>query len=177
MKVIISVLVLLVSWPVLAEQEPVVIQETESQSAFKGLFYRVWNKFKSINPKPESRSPRQTTVTAGIRGAETTTTLLQPYWKDDKTSDKQFMKQLEAFAQAQALADEGKLEQAGSAFASFVEEWPQSDLRPNAQFAHAMTLGAQGKAAESRAIFKAFMDTYPDHPMVEDARVLVSELK
>ena len=179
MKIISLVLLMFFTVPLFAEEASSnsVLQKTEKQSAFKGLFYKVWNKFKTMSPKDEKKLVRTGTATAGIRGAETTSTILQPYWKDDKTSDEQFMLQLEGFAQAQTLADRGDLEGANQAFREFVDKWPESDLRPNAQFADALTLGAMGKAAESSQSFKIFVDANPQHPLVEDAKAVMAELQ
>lgn len=150
--------------------------KAEKNNAFKGLFYTVWNKFKAISPKSETRL-RNVTVTMGVRGAETTSTILQPYWKGDKTSDEQFMKQLEDFAQAQSMADNGAIENANQAFSGFVNKYPQSDLKPNAQFAEALTMGAMGNAAKSNISFKTFIDENPSHPLVSEAKLLMQELK
>jgi len=113
----------------------------------------------------------------GIRGAETTSTILQPYWKDDKTSDKKFMQQLEDFAKAQSMADDGDIENANKAFNGFISNYPESDLKPNAQFAEALTMAAMGKMADSKESFKAFIDDYPEHPLVTDAQLVMHELK
>ena len=149
--------------------------KAEQDNAFKGLFYTVWNKFKSLSPKNEN-PVRNVTVTMGIRGSETTSTILQPYWKDDKTSDKKFMQQLEDFAKAQSLADEGDLEKANKAFNGFISNYPESDLKPNARFAEALTMAAMGKKTVSKESFKTFIDDYPKHPLVTDARLVMNEL-
>lgn len=173
----VTVISITLSIPVQAENnQPDNILQAEKKSAFKGLFYKVWNKFKTMSPKDDSKV-RKTTVTMGIRGAETTSTILQPYWKDDKTSDKQFMQQLEDFAQAQTMADKGDLAAANQTFGRFMEKWPESDLKPNAQFAEALTMGAMGKAPESSLSFKAFIEANPEHPLVQEAKTLMKELK
>ncbi len=179
MKLLIGVLAVFLTWPLIAEEskESSVIQKAESQNAFKGLFYKVWNKFKLINPKNESRINKRSTVTAGIRGAESTTTLLEPYWKGDKLNNKRFIQQLESFSQAQTLADQGNLQAAQKAFEEFTEQWPKSDLKSNAQFASAMIQGAMGKLEESQQGFDEFIRLYPGHPLVEDAKLLLSDMK
>lgn len=177
MKVLVLLSVLFISTPLIAENiasEGVI--KAEKKNAFKGLFYTVWNKFKSMSPKGKDKL-RTVTVTMGVRGAETTSTILQPYWKDDKTSDKQFMVQLEDFAQAQAMADNGDLEKANQAFNGFVEKYPTSDLKPNAQFAEALTMGAMGKSSKSNLSFKTFIDENPGHPLVKEAKLVMNEFK
>ncbi|RDH82436.1 MAG: hypothetical protein DIZ80_09085 [endosymbiont of Galathealinum brachiosum] len=177
MKVLLILGLLFISAPLMAENiDPEDVVKAEKKNAFKGLFYTVWNKFKSMSPKNEDKL-RTVTVTMGVRGAETTSTILQPYWKDDKTSDKQFMEQLEDFAKAQTMADNGDLENANQAFNGFVEKYPESDLKPNAQFAEALTMGAMGKASESNLSFKTFIDQNPDHPLVKEAKLVMNELE
>ena len=151
------------------------IIQVENKSAFKGLFYKIWTKFKTMSPKKE-RKIQAVTATAGIRGAETVSTILKPYWKDDKTANKQFMQQLEDFAQAQAMAEKGNLSEANSAFNGYIEKYPDSDLKPNAQFAQALTMAAMGKKSESVKSFNVFIQTNPDHPLVADAKAVMAEL-
>jgi len=150
--------------------------KAEKDNAFKGLLYTVWNKFKSLSPKNEN-SVRSVTVTMGVRGSETTSTILQPYWKDDKTSDEKFMQQLEDFAKAQSLADKGNLESANNAFNGFINQYPASDLKPNAKFAEALTMAAMGKVSLSKKSFNTFIEEYPKHPLVADAKMVIKELK
>ena len=154
-----------------------VIQASEKKSVFKGLLYKVWGKFKAMSPKKENQKVRNITVTAGIRGSETTTSILKPYWKDDKTSDKQFIQQLEDFAQAQTLIEDGNLQQANQAFNGFIQSWPDSDLRPNAQFGLGLTYGGMGQNAQSVQAFEAFISAHPQHPLVADAREIIAEMK
>jgi len=177
MRIMVLLSSLLFVMPVIAEQvDSGAAIKAEKDNAFKGLFYTVWNKFKSLSPKSEN-PVRNVTVTMGIRGAETTSTILQPYWKDDKTSDKKFMQQLEDFAKAQSMADDGDIENANKAFNGFISNYPESDLKPNAQFAEALTMAAMGKMADSKESFKAFIDDYPEHPLVTDAQLVMHELK
>ncbi len=157
------------------ESQDVIAQE-QAGGAFKGLFYKVWSKFKSMSPRQELKIAKSSNVTAGIRGAETTTSLLEPYWKGDRTSDSEFMQQLDAFAQAERLADKGELEQAARAFAKFTQQWPESDLGPNAHFAHAIVVAARGESSDGRKLLDAFIKQYPEHPLVADARLLIAEM-
>jgi len=176
MKFIIILCLVIVSSPLLAETvEPSGVVKAQNDNAFKGLFYTVWNKFKTLSPKNEN-TVRNITVTMGVRGAETTSTLLQPYWKDDKTSDEKFMQQLESFAKAQNMADKGDLVSANKEFTGFIDKYPQSDLKPNAQFAAALTMGAMGKMTDSKNSFKVFIDENPDHPLVSEAHLVMKEL-
>lgn len=178
MKYLIIISLLVVATPSLAADQGLenVTRKSDKQSAFKGLFYKVWNKFKAISPKREEQQARRSNVTAGIRGAESTTTLLEPYWKGDKTSNQQFMQQLESFALAQGMADKGELDAANTAFAEFIEKYPGSDLVPNAEFAQAITYGAMGQGQDSSKLFTQFIKAYPEHPLVADAEALLAEM-
>lgn len=154
------------------------IQKSENKSVFKGLLYKVWSKFKALSPKDVSKNkPRHRVVTAGIRGAETTSSTLQPYWKDDRSNDKQFIKQLQDFAHAQSMMDEGRLEDSNQAFNSFVEHYPGSDLRANARFAIGLALGGMGQNTQSVEVFQGFIKEYPDHPLTTEAKVVIAEFK
>ncbi len=71
-------------------QESTTVIETSSHSIFTGVFKSVWARLKSLNPSTKETARSQVVYTAGIRGAETTDTLLKPYWKDDLTQDENF---------------------------------------------------------------------------------------
>ena len=173
-------MMLLLAMPVWASAEQTKdddVHQVEKQNVFKGLMYKVWNKFRVLSPKNTNDEPRTVTTTAGIRGAETTTSLLKPYWKDDKTQDEGFLKQLNDFADAQAMVEKGELQQADQAFRQFMDTWPDSDLRPNAEFALGMTLGGMGQNTRSVEAFQTFIKSNPKHPLVADAQALITELK
>lgn len=77
--------------------------------------------------------------------------ILQPYWKDDRTGDE--------------------------AFIQFTDIWTDSDLRPNAQFAFGVIYGSSGKTFECVWILEGFILENPQHPLVADARLIVDQLK
>ncbi|MBL4762994.1 MAG: hypothetical protein JKY93_09895 [Gammaproteobacteria bacterium] len=153
-----------------------VIKKTHTTSGFKGLLNSIWRKLRAVNPRPAPRKGTQVVYTAGIRGAETTTTLFQPYWKDDKTADKAYLAELSSFSAAQKLADADKLAQAGSAFDQFLTSYPDSLLRPNALFAKGMTSAGLSHAKLSKQAFTKFIDENPAHPLVPDAKQIISML-
>jgi len=153
------------------------IQKVEKKSAFKGLLYKVWSKFRSLSPKNTNKPMKRTAATAGIRGEETTSSILKPYWKDDKTNDKKFVQQLQDFAHAQKMADDGNFQQANQAFGGFMKSYPDSDLRPNAQFAVGMIQGGMGQNAKCVQTFESFVTEYPNHPLTSDAKQVIEEFK
>lgn len=162
---------------VFAEQEATIIKESE-KSAFKGALYSVWNRLRSFNPRTNAAkvTGNQIVATAGIRGSQETETLFSPYWKGDKTNDKQFRAEVDAIINAQSLADKGALAEAEKAYAKFINQYPESELLPNAVFAKALTQGASGKKQLAINGMKSFIKDNPNHPLVSDAKLVVATL-
>jgi TolA-binding protein len=153
-----------------------VIKETQTHNVFEGVFLSIWSKLKSLNPTLKQSAKSSTVYTAGIRGAESTDTLLKPYWKDDLTQDEQFQAELAQFSKAQQKLDSGKLDAAAEEFDQFLKEYGNSALRPNALFAKGISLAGAGKKEPSIASMKLFIDENPNHPLVGDAELVISEL-
>ncbi|MEE8366084.1 MAG: tetratricopeptide repeat protein [Gammaproteobacteria bacterium] len=152
------------------------IREITTHNIFKGLFLKVWNKLRSLNP-PLKQSARAVPVyTVGIRGAESTDTLLKPYWKNDLAQDAEFQAELRQFTKAQQKLDQGDLEAAVEAFDQFLSDYKNSSLRPNALFAMAISLAGLGKNELSVVSMQLFIEENPQHPLVNDARQVVGEL-
>lgn len=154
-----------------------VVVKKEEKSAFKGFFYKVWGKLRAISPTAATNTKRSSVATAGVRGAETTTSIISPYWKDDNTQDEDYVKELAEFTRAQQLAEEGDLEAAVDALSSFINTYDKSDYRANAQFALGVSYGGLGKTAESVSAFQDFVNDNPKHPLVDDAKQVISELR
>lgn len=161
----------------LQAQDSTVIVETESHSIFKGLFQSVWARLKSLNPSVKQSANSEVVYTAGIRGAESTDTLLKPYWKDDLTRDEAFQAELEQFSLAQLEMDRGELKSAVASFDGFLEEFAQSDLRPNALFGKSISLAGLGKTEDSLQVMRQFLEENPNHPLNADARQVIAELQ
>ena len=160
-----------------SEGEKSIITEKESGSVLKGAIFKAWQRLRSLSPKSkENYNQRRLAATAGIRGAESTDTVLKPYWKDDRTQDKDFLAQLEAYAQAQDMIEEGRFSDAVKGLDTFMSNFPTSQLLPNALFAKGLALGADNNAAGAKAVFSKFVADYPEHPMVVDAKEVVSTL-
>lgn len=167
---------LAINAPVSAQESSIVVSQSESHSVFKGLFRTVWARLKSLNPTQKQTARSTQVYTAGIRGAETTDTLLKPYWKDDLTQDKGFQAELKKFSQAQLKMDHGELEAAVKSFDDFLGEFKQSDLRPNALFGKSISLAGIGKNKLSIAAMHQFVEENPSHPLVDDARQVITAL-
>lgn len=181
MKKIIVVLMLAVCLPALSvaagqvNKDSRVVVKKEQQSVFKGLLYSVWGKLRALSPKVNKRSQR--VVTAGVRGAETTDSLIDPYWKGDKTDDPDYIKELNDFNNANLLAEKGDLKSAVKAYSSFISDHSDSDLKANAQFAMAISYGGMGQMKSSVKTLNAFVKEHPSHPMVADAKQVIAELQ
>lgn len=161
-----------------SETQNITVRETQSDSAFKGTLYQVWGRLRSLSPKTNVEALAQATpiLTAGIRGTESTDTALKPYWKDDRSNDAQYLKQLEAYNAAQGLIDKGEMKAAAAGFGKFIDEYPGSELVPNAVFAEAMALAGMGEKDASIKQFSRFIKENPRHPLRTDAEMVIKEL-
>lgn len=163
--------------PVIAQDSAIVVNQSESHSVFKGLFRSVWAKLKSLNPTQKQSAKSVQHYTAGIRGAESTDTLLKPYWKNDLTQDQAFQAELQLFSSAQLKMDRGELEPAVKSFDGFLDKYAQSSLRPNALFGKSISLAGLGQDQQSLLTMQQFVAENPNHPLVDDAEQIISELQ
>jgi hypothetical protein len=157
-------------------QDAATIVETQTHSVFKGFFQSVWTRLKSLNPSMKESANSEVVYTAGIRGAESTDTLLKPYWKGDMTQDEEFQAELQKFSLAQLKMDRGELDSAVKSYDGFLDEYAQSDLRPNALFGKSISLAGLGNTQESLATMQLFVDENPNHPLHGDANRVIEEL-
>ncbi|MDH3221551.1 MAG: tetratricopeptide repeat protein [Gammaproteobacteria bacterium] len=151
--------------------------EGSSHNVFTGLFRSVWAHLKSYNPAKKESARSEILYSAGIRGAESTDTLLRPYWKDDLSRDQQFQSELHEFSLAQTRLDRGELEAAVNSFDHFLQAFEQSSLRPNALFGKGISLAGIGKTEQSIITIKQFIEENPRHPLTRDARLVIDELQ
>lgn len=168
--------VLTAPWTVAPAQDATTVVETSSHSVFKGLFRSVWARLRSLNPSLREDASGQALYTAGIRGAESTDTLLKPYWKDDLTQDEAFQAELQSYSLAQLQMDQGELDAAVKSFDDFLGKFAGSDLRPNALFGKSISLAGIGRAEQALATMRQFVEENPNHPLVGDARLVIEEL-
>lgn len=149
----------------------------DSHNVFTGLFQTVWAHLKSINPPQRESARSEILYSAGIRGAETTDTLLQPYWKGELSRDRHFQDELSSFNLAQTRLDQGDLEGAARLFDGFLREYEHSALRPNALFGKGISLAGSGKTEQSLTTIRQFVEENPRHPLTGDARLVIDELQ
>ena len=100
-----------------------------------------WEKLRS---KVESLTPQKklgvTTATGGVRGAAVATEDM--YWKNDASAQTIGSDELDAFAKAMKLADSEDTAQAQAAFSEFINKYPESLLRKDADQALALLKNA-----------------------------------
>ena len=162
--------------PVLNAQNTTSFVESSSNSALTGLFRSVWVNLKSLNPMQKESAKPELVYNAGMRGAESTDTLLQLYWKNDLSQDQQFQAELQKFGLAQTKMDRGELEAAVKAFDEFLQEFEQSALYPNALFGKSISLAAIGQTEQSLITIRKFIEENPRHPLVGDALKVIEEI-
>ncbi len=152
--------------------------KAQPESRFKGAVFDALRNLSAMLPKQNNRNadPRQS-ATMGIRGSETTASLINPYWKDDKADDPAFQAEVHDYSAAQQLLEEGQLKEAETAFNAFIQAHPASDLLPNARFGLGLALAAQGDKKKGGEAMTAFARDYPQHPLAADAQKVAAELK
>jgi len=67
----------------------------------------------------------------------------------------------------------GEIENAIIAFEGFIDNYPTSDLLPNAKFALGIAYGETGERGQAVRILNEFVDEYPSHVLVADAKQLL----
>ena len=71
---------------------------------------------------------------------------------------------------------DGDLQQAVTALNTFLQDYDNSDLKPNAQFALGISQGGMGDIPASKKTLQIFVDDNPKHPLVADAKQVIAEI-
>lgn len=154
------------------------MQGSQKVGDLKQLLGEMWGKLRSYVPRSNlGRAENSQTQIAGVRGDESTTSQLEPYWKGDKSDDPAYTKEIGALGKAIKLADEGKLKAAAKAFDAFLKTYPDSSLKPNAQFGLGLAYGGLGQKNQSIAALQGFAAAYPQHPLANDAQKMIQQFK
>ena len=154
------------------------VRKAGDAGSLRGMLDQVWARLRSYGPTASARDVAgQGTLVAGVRGAETTTSTLTPYWKGDKSQDPAYREEVGAYTRAQALADAGDLKQAATAFDAFLKTYPASSLKPNVQFAMGLSYAGMGDKTKGSAYLQSFVKDYPSHPLAADASRVLGELQ
>lgn len=154
------------------------IEKRQEQSVFTGTLYKIWYKLRALSPvnHTEMAPKKQVIATAGIRGSESTDSLLQLYWKDDRTNDEAFLKEISALNEADSLIENGRLAEGKIALEQFFVQYPGSDLKPNAMLAMALIVSSLGDTQKGISLFKQFIQENPKHPLRTDAENAIKTL-
>jgi TolA-binding protein len=153
------------------------VQKVETGAVQSGLA-SLWSKLRSVSPGFNSagggrQSDRAAAQVAGVRGDEATKTSLQPYWKEDDEADPAFKVEMGEYLAAQRLADGAKYADAATAFDAFLQKFPKSRLRSNAQLGAALAAMDAGQTGKGRAALQRFITENPGHPLKGDAERLL----
>lgn len=152
--VLLMVSTCVVNTPLLAETtNDSLRQQTASETGAAKQFLRdVWRTLRVNTPKPrQSDKPTQPTVVAGLRGSasDQEATALQPYWKDELESSREFNDAVLAFEEAHLLLEQEDFDSAERALQNFIDDYPNSPLKANAQLALGLVYGERGEGARS----------------------------
>jgi len=158
------------------EAPRVEIQKPEERSGLQNLLDEMWSRLRQYGPKLSVKETEKTTVVAGVRGAESTTSTLTPYWKGDKTKDPAFVAEVNAFNGAQTLAERDDYPAATTAFEKFLKDYPASSLKPNAEFGLALAMSGTDRA-KGLAQLKIFTEQNRTHPLATDAQRVISQIE
>ena len=162
--------------PTVAQNSEITIQSEESQNLFTSLFKTVWAQLNAINPQTNTEARSQQVATAGIRGSESTESLLKLYWKGDLTRDQQFQTELESYNVAMNSMNQGQLDKALKSFDAFLDRYANSDLRPNAILGKGISLAGLGQQKESLIEMQQFVVEFPQHPLTPEAQKVIDQL-
>ena len=148
------------------------------QTGASSLLIDALRSLSGLLPKPEApRNEGGAVATLGIRGNESTATLITPYWKDDRSNDPAFKAQLEAYLAAHNLLQAQRWDAAQQAMVGFLGEHPNSDLTPHARFGQALAVAGAGNGAAAASQFQQFARDYPQHPLRGEAERLATALR
>jgi TolA-binding protein len=153
-----------------------IIIESGNSSYFNSLLYKVWGRLRALNSQyTTGREPGDAVAIIGIRGARIATANTKP---EDNTADNlDNNAELAQFIRAQRYAESGQLEQAISEFGVFIDNYTDSELRPNALFAIGVSQASLGENESSKWTFVDFLGEYPAHPLTADAGRILEEFE
>jgi TolA-binding protein len=106
----------------------------DDQDGTQSFWEKLRNKLESFVPREKVTS---TTATGGVRGAPAASEEI--YWKGEASTQTIDPDELAAFNKALAFVDSGDKAQAQSAFSEFINTYPDSPLRQDADQAMALS--------------------------------------
>lgn len=171
--VLVLVLAMLVATPAAADDNETVGVVESEQGSLEGFFYSVWSRLKALSPRTEdARIGSGVVATAGLRGADDDNLEMEPYWKNDLTTDAAFQQQIAAYRNAIEQGRQGN----DQALQAFLDQYGDSDLAANVQFGLAVSRVRAGKRDAAKGELERFIERYPAHPLVADAEALLRRL-
>lgn len=160
----------------LSAEEPAQPAEPEKNGE-SSLIIDALRGLSALLPRPEAPPAENSQPsTIGIRGNESTTTLITPYWKGDRGEDPAFTAELSSYTAAQRLLQEQRWDEAQQAMTRFLTEFPKSDLTPNARFGQALATAGARHTGEAADQLRTFVRDYPEHPLRAEAEKLAAAL-
>lgn len=151
-------------------------KESSTTAAVKDMLGKLWARLRAATPRSQ-QTAAATTVTAGLRGAESTESELKPYWREDRDQDPAAKAERQQLEKAQALADSGSYAEAAQAYDAFLQEHPKSPLASNALFGASLARAALGDRVRASAGFEEFLKRDPQHPLAKDAEQALAALR
>jgi outer membrane protein assembly factor BamD (BamD/ComL family) len=79
------------------------------------------------------------------------------------------------FSLAQEKMNKGELHLAVSSFNSFLGKYERGNMRPNALLGKSTSLAGLGQKKQSLPVMQEFVSEDPNHPLVSDAKQVISE--
>ncbi len=161
--------ILLVAAPMAFAADPPPNQGEETRG-FSSVLIDALRGLSGILPQPnaaEDAKARQV-ATMGIRGAESTGTLIEPYWKGDDATDG-FAAQAAELTEVLRLLQAKQFAEAHASARQFLTSHPQSDLLPAARFSLGLALAGEQRLSEARSELQGVANDYPKHPLAEKA--------
>jgi len=173
---VVALLMTVSSFSFAAKQEASFVLAQPQESGLKTLFYQVWQNLRSYSPRELGRGLQTVTAVTGTRGAQSTVSMMQPVWKQNLSSESAFVAQQQKLVKVQALVEAQRLQQAQKVLQTFMRDYPNGELLPNATFALGLVYAHLGQPQQSRQQLQRFISSAPKHPLVKDAHQVISAL-
>lgn len=157
------------------DQGAVKVEQAKTQGTLKQLIDRMWGRLRGLSPDNANAQATTGAQVAGVRGAESTDSLVKPYWKDDRSKDKAFRAEIQSYQEAVTLARGKDGDKAAAALNDFLARYPKSALRPNVYFALALMM-SESDRPQATTMLERLIREYPDHPLAKEAQALTRAL-
>ena len=155
-----------------------IVIQSRTTSSFKDLLYSVWGRLQALNPGDEqAREPGTSVATLGMRGARLANRNKMPEQGMQATAASLENEGLLHYMAARRYAETGDLDKAIAELDTFIHTYQDSELRANALFALGISQAGTGDNESGMWTLLDFIDQYPQHPLSDDALVVIDELE